>query len=170
MREYCHIFGEMDLYLDQDIKKMYAHALDIGEQCGYAVYQNKEKDRLDLFGSDSYEIAKVYFKNGKAVKVTRSNDEGKNWETLNFKDNIFEVDKETLQRYKDKIEFFKVEKGLKLPMSQGLLIEELIKRYKMFPLKVGYHFDHIAIETQKQIILWRDNGIGAELLGVIDKK
>jgi hypothetical protein len=166
---YCHIFGEMDLYLSMSYGKMFDHAMNIAEQCGYMVYKNKDHDRLDLFGSYGDESAKVFFKNGKVYKVTRTTDEGKNWETWNFKDKIFEVDSETLKRYNKKIKYLKVQQGLRLPMSQGLLIEEIIKRYKIPAIAVGYHYDHVGIETPSQYILHRDNGVGAEFMGVIDK-
>jgi len=76
-----------------------------------------------------------------------------------------------LLKYNKEIKYYKVRKGLKLPMSPGILIQELIKRYKIFPQRVGYNplMGHVSIETKKQFILWRDNGVGAEFLGLINK-
>jgi len=167
---YTHLFGEMDLYMNQSSDEMYKHAMRISEDCGYMPEWNKETNCLELYGSDSYEMAKVFFdKNDKVCKVERSSDQGKNWETLNFKENLFEVSQETLKKYFDEITMYEITPKLSLPMSQGLLLQELIKRYAIPIKKVGYHFDHIACETNKQVMLWRDNGVGAEFMGIINK-
>lgn len=170
LKEYTHIFGEMDLYLNQTYKQIRDHAFDISEQCGYYVTGTKDKSKICI-ASNNCELAELYFKNDKVTKVKRSEDDGKNWECLNFKDNLFEVDKETLLKYQKDIEYHKIKPGLKMPMSPGILIQELIKRYKMPALAVGYNprMGHVAVETKKQFVLWRDNGVGAELLGVINK-
>ena len=165
-KEYTHFFGEMDLYLEQTDKQIYDNAFRASEDCGYWAEWDGETLKL---ASQDYDMAEIFFKNHKAISAKRSQDEGKNWETLNFKSNLFEVAQSTLINYNRGIEYEKVVKGMKMPMSQGILIQELIKRYKLHPVAIGYHFDHIGIETGKQFILWRDTGVGAEFMGLINK-
>ena len=134
-QEYTHIFGEMDLYLDQSYDKILKHAFSISEDCGYFVEGTANKKKLFLYSQD-YDKAILIFEKGRVIELKRSEDEGKTWETLNFKDNLFEVNQETLKKYEKDIEWYKLEKDLKLPMSPGILIQELIKRYKMPAVKV----------------------------------
>ena len=56
-----------------------------------------------------------------------------------------------------------------LPMSQGLAIKEVIKRYKIPAQKWGYSGSAIGVETKRQRILWRDRGSHLDFLGIIDK-
>ena len=163
-----HLFGEMDLNLTLNSDQIWKKAFYIGEQCGYFQDWDKEKKILTITSQD-YDIVKIYFENDKVIKVKRSEDEGKNWETLNFNDSMFQVNKKTLLNYKNKIEFHKLKDGLSMPMSQGSLINELMKRYKMPAVAVGWHFDLIGIETKKQFMIWKDIGSHAEFLGLINK-
>lgn len=167
--EYTHFFGEMDLYLNQTKDEIYKRAFGIGEDCGY--YTNFKNEDLIEISSGNCEQAKIHFKDDKVVKVERSEDDGKNWETLNFKDNLFEVSQETLKKYAKDLTYYNVKDKPRLPMAPGILIQELIKRYKIPALIVGHNprMGHIAIETKKQLVLWRDTGVGAELMGVIKK-
>lgn len=167
--EYTHLFGEMDLYLDKSPKQIAKHAVSIAEQCGYFVMW--DGDILKVGNLDGYEKAYIYFEKNKVVKVERSIDGGKNWEQLDFKEKVFGVSDKTLKKYLKDIKWFDVEPAPSLPMSYGLLLQELIKVYQIRPVKVGYsHNGHVAIETKKQIIAWRDTGVGAELLGLINKE
>lgn len=55
-----------------------------------------------------------------------------------------------------------------MPASQGILIKHLIEHYKIPFHAVGYHLDRVAIRTNKQAIFWKDTGIGARWLGMIN--
>jgi hypothetical protein len=55
-----------------------------------------------------------------------------------------------------------------MPMSQGLLIKHLIEHYKIPFHAVGYSLDKVGIRTKKQVIFWKDTGIGARWLGLIN--
>ena len=77
----------------------------------------------------------------------------------------------TLKSYEKKIEWLDCEKVDKLPFSQGYLINELFKTYfegKCRVIQVGYHLDVVGIKTKSQTMLWRDNGIGAKFLGILN--
>lgn len=56
-----------------------------------------------------------------------------------------------------------------LPMSQGLAIKEVIKRYKIPAQRWGYSGSAIAVQTKKQKILWRDRGSHLDFLGIINE-
>jgi len=171
MTEYTHFFGEMDLYLDQSFDKIYDHAFSVSEDCGYMVEGNKAQNKICLYSQDN-ETAIIYFKNNKVVKAERRIDKNLPFETLNFKENIFEVDQKTLKQYNKNIDYQKVEPGLKMAMSPGLMIKHIIENYKIPALSVGHdcRSGNIGIETKKQFILWRDCGSHAELLGLIQKE
>ena len=57
------------------------------------------------------------------------------------------------------------------PMSQGLALKELITRYKIPAKKVGYSgaSSYIGIETNKQFLFWRDDGVSLTFKGIINK-
>ena len=171
MTEYTHFFGEMDLYLDQSFDKIYDHAFSVSEDCGYMVEGNKAQNKIYLYSQDN-ETAIIYFKNNKVVKAERRIDKNLPFETLNFKENIFEVDQKTLKQYNKNIDYQKLEPSLKMAMSPGLMIKHMIKHYKIPALAVGHdcRTGNIGIETKKQFVLWRDCGSHAELLGLIQKE
>lgn len=56
----------------------------------------------------------------------------------------------------------------KFPAMQGYLLIELIKRYRLPFKALGYNQNIVAIKTKKQCMLWRDTGIGATFLGIIN--
>ena len=56
-----------------------------------------------------------------------------------------------------------------LPFSQGWVINDMIKRYKIPAVRWGYDYDVIGIETKKQFIFWKDNGGTVDFLGLLDK-
>jgi len=56
-----------------------------------------------------------------------------------------------------------------LPMSQGLAIKEVIRRYKIPAQEWGYSGSAIGVGTKKQRIVWRDKGTHLDFLGIIDK-
>lgn len=161
-----HLFGEMDLDLTQTRSQILKEASRIADQCGYG--GNSADDTITLCSNDCDRVV-IKFQEDKVIEVKRSGDDGKTWENLNFKDDIFEVNEETLKKYNEKIEYHLLQQKPKMPMSQGFLINEVIQRYKIPAIAVGWHFDHIGVETPKQFILWRDTGVGAELLGIIEK-
>ena len=57
-----------------------------------------------------------------------------------------------------------------MPFSQGWVVNEMIKRYKIPAKKWGYDNDIIGIETKRQRILWKDQGGRVDFLGLVDKK
>lgn len=77
---------------------------------------------------------------------------------------------ETLKKLLKKVEWFVCKDYTlpRMPMSQGLLIKHLIEHYKIPFKEVGYHMDIVAIKTKKQTIAWKDNGVGARFLGIVD--
>jgi hypothetical protein len=79
---------------------------------------------------------------------------------------------ETLKKLIDKLTWEDLSKGPSLPMSQGLVLQEVIKRYKMPAKEVGYNngSDIVAVKTNKQILVWRDTGVGATFLGIMDRE
>ena len=161
-----HIFGELDLDLNLGIDAIWEYIKDISGDCGYS--PKRDDDRLiTVYDHTSYESAKIIFDGGKVVTVKRTLD-GKNWETYNCEKDQFMVSPETLKRYAKKIEWHSLEDDF--PFSQGYLINHLIKLYKMPAIRAGYHGELIAVETKRQIIMWRDTGIGAEFIGLINKE
>lgn len=77
---------------------------------------------------------------------------------------------ETVKEYTRKIEW-QVCKDFNLPempACQGILIKHLIEHYKIPFKAVGYHMDIVGIRTNKQTMLWKDTGIGARFLGILD--
>ena len=163
IQESVHLFGEMDLNLSLPRKEIVKEASRIAEACGYA--GDNTDDTLTLLSND-YDKVKIKFDGDKVVKVTRSTDDGKNWETLNFDDGIFQVSAKTLEKYNKKIEYGTQQK---LPMSQGSMMNEIAKKYKIPAIRWGYQFDLLGLETKKQFLLWRDCGSHAEFLGIINK-
>jgi len=82
---------------------------------------------------------------------------------------------ETLKAKLKEIEWHKIETDFKMPFSQGYLINDLLKRYfvgkkKPRVLEVGWHLDIVAIKTTIQIVAWKDTGIGARFLGLLNQK
>lgn len=57
-----------------------------------------------------------------------------------------------------------------LPFMQGYAIIEVIKRYEIPAIACGYTQDLIGIETEKQYIVWRDEGWRLVFLGLMDKE
>lgn len=57
----------------------------------------------------------------------------------------------------------------RMPMSQGLLIKHLIEHYKIPFKQVGYFQDIVGIRTKRQTMLWKDTGIGARFLGIVNE-
>lgn len=55
-----------------------------------------------------------------------------------------------------------------LPMCQGMAIQAVIERYNIPAKEWGYHFDKIGVKTNKQMIFWKDTGIGVSFIGIID--
>lgn len=165
-----HFFGEMDLNLSMTKEDVYRNALRIAEACGYMVRCGKTDTgyRIVIEGWD-YEKAKIeYDESGVLTGAKRSLDDGKTWETLNFEDGLFDVDQSTLMEYNSRIEYGTQQR---LPMSQGLLLNDLVKKYNMQNVvRWGYHHDLIGIETTMQYLLWRDVGYGAQFLGIINKE
>ena len=120
-----------------------------------------------MYDSLSPEGTKIFFDGGMVATVSRTKD-GENWETYNCEKKQFTVNPETLKRYAKKIEWHSLEDDF--PFSQGYLINHLIKLYKMPAIRAGYHGELIAVETKRQIIMWRDTGVGAEFVGLINKE
>lgn len=63
---------------------------------------------------------------------------------------------------------FNTEKDL--PFSQGYAIIEVIKKYEIPAIAWGYTQDLIGVETNRQYILWRDEGWRLVFLGLMDKE
>ena len=161
-----HIFGELDLDLKLGIDAVWEHVKDISANCGYI--RKKDSYRLiTVYDSMSQEGAKIFFDGGMVATLSRTKD-GKNWETYDFEKKQFMVSPETLKRYAKKIQWHSLEDDF--PFSQGYLINHLIKLYKMPAIRAGYHGELIAVETKRQIIMWRDTGVGAEFVGLINKE
>ena len=83
------------------------------------------------------------------------------------------MEPETLKNYYNKIKWvecpdFEIKPIEKFPASPGYLLIELIKRYKIPFKALGYHHNIVGIRTKKQAMLWRDTGIGATFLGLIN--
>jgi CRISPR/Cas system-associated exonuclease Cas4 (RecB family) len=57
-----------------------------------------------------------------------------------------------------------------LPMAQGMAIKEVIKRYKIPAKRWGYSGSAIAVQTNKQKILWRDRGTHLDFLGIVNEE
>ena len=168
-KNYSHFFGEMDLYLHRSEKSIVKSAANIAEQCGYG--GGYDKDNRDIFHINDgygYEMGKIYFKDGKVVKAERSLDKGENWEQLDFKENQFGVSAAVLKKYIKSIEWYDVSPDLKLPMSPALVLQEIIKANAFPAVRVGIKHDLLAVASKSQIIVYRDNGVGAEFLGIAD--
>lgn len=80
---------------------------------------------------------------------------------------------ETLKARLKAVKWHRIETDFKMPFSQGYLINELLKRYfvgekKPKVLAVGWDLDVVAIKTTRQIMAWKDNGIGARFLGILN--
>ncbi len=169
MAQYSHFFGEMDLYLNRSEKSIVKLAANIAEQCGYG--GGYDKDNRNLFHINDgygYESGKILFKDGKVVKAERSLDKGENWEQLDFKENQFGVSAAVLKKYIKSINWFDIDPAPSLPMSQGLSLQAIIKANGFPAKRVGYNQDLLAVASKKQIIVYRDNGVGAEFLGIVD--
>lgn len=79
----------------------------------------------------------------------------------------------TLRSHYNKIKFvecidFDTTPIKEFPASPGYLIIELIKKYKIPFKELGYYHNIVSIKTKKQALLWRDTGIGATFLGLIN--
>jgi hypothetical protein len=83
-----------------------------------------------------------------------------------------EMKPETLKAKLKEIEWHRIETDFTMPFSQGELINALLKRYfvgkgkRPRVLKVGWHMDIVAIKTPRQIMAWKDTGIGGRFLGI----
>ena len=80
---------------------------------------------------------------------------------------------ETLKGYYNKIKFKTFKdfdlKGIEtFPAGYGYLLIELVKRYKVAFKELGYGYNMVAIKTNKQCMIWRNTGIGATFLGLIN--
>ena len=80
---------------------------------------------------------------------------------------------ETLKAKLKDIEWHRIETDFKMPFMQGELINNLLRRYfvgkgkpKIFA--VGWYMDIVAVKTPRQIIVWKDIGIGARFLGILN--
>ncbi len=83
------------------------------------------------------------------------------------------MEKSTLKNYYNKLKFVEcVDFDLKpikgFPASQGYLLIELIKKYKLPFRALAYYQNIVSIKTKKQVFIWRDTGIGATFLGIIN--
>lgn len=78
---------------------------------------------------------------------------------------------ETLKAKLKKVEWHKIEDDFDMPASQGYLINELLGYFvgKCKVYEVGWTMDIVAIKTKKQIIAWKDIGIGARFLGILNE-
>jgi hypothetical protein len=165
-----HLFGELDLDLSKDIDKIAKRAFNIAEQCGYMPawkgHNDKTNSGVYLVSSGNCEVAKLEYANGKVIKADVSEDDGATWQNVHTKSGKRRVTPATLKKYKNQIKFGQ-EKSL--PMSQGLLIQEIIKQIGIRPIGWGYHFNLVGLETKKQFLIWRDTGVSAEFLGGINK-
>jgi len=77
---------------------------------------------------------------------------------------------ETLKKRIKQLNWFSIDTVDKLPAGPGYLLLELIKRYKIPAKELGYYHDTVAVKTNKQIICWKDTGIGARFLGLLNKQ
>jgi hypothetical protein len=57
-----------------------------------------------------------------------------------------------------------------LPFMQGWAIIEVIKKYSIPAIAWGYYKDLIGVETEKQYIVWRDEGWRLVFLGLMNKE
>jgi hypothetical protein len=55
-----------------------------------------------------------------------------------------------------------------MPMCQGMAINAVIKEYHIPAKEWGYHFDKIGVKTNKQMMFWKDTGVGVSFIGIID--
>lgn len=169
MADYVHFFGEMDLYLNFGEKHIVRQAARIAEDCGYGGgYDPDNRDIFHINDGYGYEMGKIHFKDGKVVKVERSLDKGENWEQWDKKEKVFGVSEAVLKKYIESIEWFDLDPAPSLPMSQGLVLQEIIKANGFPAKRVGYKADLLAVASKNQIIVYRDNGVGAEFLGIVD--
>lgn len=159
-----HFFGEMDLNLSLTKDQIYDEAMRIAEACGYMV--EWYKNSIGLLGQDYESAVIMYDKDGHITTVRRSLDNRKTWDTLDFGSGVFQPDQDTLKRWNMRIPYGTPDK---LPMSQGSVMNEIIKTYKLHPVRWGWYQDLIGLETEKQFLIWRDTGVGAEFQGIINK-
>ena len=78
---------------------------------------------------------------------------------------------ETLKRELKKVEWHKIEDDFTMPCAQGSLLNALLKEYfvgKCKVLEIGWTLDMVAVKTTKQVIAWKDTGIGARFLGIVN--
>ncbi len=52
--------------------------------------------------------------------------------------------------------------------STNSMVPILVEEYKIPAKKWGYHHSHIGIETKRQKLFWRDEGIQLIFLGILD--
>ncbi len=169
MANYVHFFGEMDLYLNRPKKSIVKLALVRAEDCGYSVYWDSViKNQLNLGDGYGYEMGKILFRGDKVILAERSLDKGENWEQWDKKENMFGISAAGLKNYIAQIQWFDIDPPPSLPMSQGLVLQEIIKANGFPAVRVGYHQDLLALASKNQIIVYRDNGVGAEFLGIVD--
>jgi len=75
---------------------------------------------------------------------------------------------ETLKGVIKSMSWFTTDNIDQMPSSQGYLLLELIRHYKIPAKQLGYNMDKVAVKTNKQIIVWKDTGIGARFLGLLN--
>jgi len=78
----------------------------------------------------------------------------------------------TLKRNLKKVEWHNIEEDFTMPASQGSLLNTLLKEYfvgKAKVMEIGWTMDIVAIKTAKQVIAWKDTGIGARFLGIVNE-
>jgi len=74
--------------------------------------------------------------------------------------------KSTLEGFKNQIKW-STDKSL--PFAQGYSINFVIKRYKIPAKAWGYHGSLIGVETNRQYMFWRDNGVSLDFKGLLNK-
>lgn len=57
-----------------------------------------------------------------------------------------------------------------MPMIPGVLIKEVIERYKLPAKEFGWFTDMFGVRTNKQEFFWKDTGCGATFLGILNRE
>ena len=76
------------------------------------------------------------------------------------------MQEKSFRRYVSKIKWGQEQT---MPFMQGSAIKAVIAEYKLPAKRWGYWMDVIGVETNKQIMLWRDIGSSLTFLGILDK-
>ena len=75
----------------------------------------------------------------------------------------------TLQKYRSTLTWQDLPAD-DLPLGQGLALKEVIERYEIPARRVGYgQTSIIGVETNNQIMYWRDHGSHLEFKGIVNK-